>query len=591
MDAPPRLAMTGDRFSWPATALGALSLVIGVLLIGLVFALSGTGYDLTDEGYYLASIAHYAEFPVSSTQFGFVYHPLYLLVGGNVALLRICNLAITLALSAWLAHDSLNGIGPSRGYLSVGAASTSLTVLNGWLASPSYNSLAVQAVLLCMIGLVLVMRRTYSFWPWVLVGIAGWLAFMAKPPTAIALALIMLVALRISGFLRWLHVCLSALVATACLLLSALAIDGLPSLFIARLQTAVSDGEILQGVAPISTVFLATAWPLSSWEGYALAGLLMLLAGATATALSGRSHRFNWTIVAEVAIAGLAMAAVLYGVGLPNSHARTVFWRMSPCASALGGIVGLMIRNEARFFRLFDRQGSAIILCLAALPFAVALGSNVNCWIMAGCASICWTLAGLRVAGKAGHAGAGIAMVLAAQAAATMLVFTWIDRPYRQIQSLLAADAHGRVASGTLHMSADRARYVNDLRRAAIANGFRSGEAMIDLTGRSPGTLFAIGAAPVAEPWLPGGYPGSVAFARRALLRTSCGITANGWLLVEPGGPRAISPTSVGLQTSGYRPVVRVEAPASDFPAGHLQWLLRPLGDPDARYHACVAAR
>ena len=60
-----------------------------------------TPEDFTDEGFYLNWIAHPSLYKASHTQFGFIYHPLYLLFGGDIVLLRQANILITLAL-AWL---------------------------------------------------------------------------------------------------------------------------------------------------------------------------------------------------------------------------------------------------------------------------------------------------------------------------------------------------------------------------------------------------------------------------------------------------------------------------------------------------------
>lgn len=585
--------MGSGRSRWPERALGAVSLCIGVIMAGAVVTFSGTGFDLTDEGYYLASIVHYAEFPVSSTQFGFIYHPLYLLVGGNIAALRIGCALITICLSFWLARDALAGIGGQQFALASGTSITSLTVLNGWLISPNYNSLAVQAVLTGMIGLCLILRANRSDWPSVMIGIAGWLAFMAKPPTAAALAVLILISLKIGNALTLRRVAVSGAVAMTLMLLSALAIDGLPYVFIDRLSVAVKDGEILQGVAPISSILFFNSWPLSSWDRINLLALLAILTITMAATVSGRFRRVQSGLIIAFGVAFVAVASImtLYQWGLPDLFGKEVFWRIFPFASALGAILGVIVTDWAALRRLFRRGDWAMLFSLALAPFAVALGSTVNYWIVAACASICWTLAGLRFAVVAGHAVAAVAITLMAQVAAAILLLMWIDHPYRQHESLTSQKRLFAMGSGSLYVSADRAQYIEALRTAAGANGFRAGDRMLDLTGRSPGAVFAIGAVPVAEPWLLGEYPGSDEFARRALVRTSCGVIANAWLLIEPGGPRAMKPAAVGLRTSDYRVVALIEAPATDFPAGQVQWLLRPIGDEDARYYACVAAR
>ena len=58
-----------------------------------------------------------------------------------------------------------------------------------WLPTPSYNSLALQSLMIAATGLLLMERdgSRESLTGCMLLGIGGWLAFMAKPTTAIAL--------------------------------------------------------------------------------------------------------------------------------------------------------------------------------------------------------------------------------------------------------------------------------------------------------------------------------------------------------------------------------------------------------------------
>jgi hypothetical protein len=72
--------------------------------------------------------------------------------------------------------------------------------------------------------------------------------------------------------------------------------------------------------------------------------------------------------------------------------------------------------------------------------------------------------------------------------------------------------------------------------------GFLYGMPMIDLTGQSPGILYAIGATSIGQAWMIGGYTGSDDLALNMLDRNSCQQLATAWLLDEPAGARRISP-------------------------------------------------
>src|SRR5437016_5064779 len=66
----------------------AISIVASLLLLGWVMIRCRSGFDFTDEGFYLNWISDPWRFRSSVTQFGFVYYPLYKLVDGDIVLLR-----------------------------------------------------------------------------------------------------------------------------------------------------------------------------------------------------------------------------------------------------------------------------------------------------------------------------------------------------------------------------------------------------------------------------------------------------------------------------------------------------------------------
>jgi hypothetical protein len=91
------------------------------------------------------------------------------------------------------------------------------------------------------------------------------------------------------------------------------------------------------------------------------------------------------------------------------------------------------------------------------------------------------------------------------------------------------------------------AQYVNDAIDSAKRAGLKPGTPIIDLTGQSPGLLYALQALSLGQAWIIGGYPGSERVAVAALARVPCEKIAAAWLLVEPEGPRSI-PASVLTQ-------------------------------------------
>ena len=164
----------------------ATAVVASITIIGWVVWYSRFGIDFTDEGYYLEWISNPWSYKASVTQFGFIYHPLYQLVGGDIVLLRRANLLITLGLAWILCFVLCRKIiirhklaKPSCSLPLVGVAlvlSTSALALLGlwWLPTPNYYSLNLQALLIAGTGILLAEANTSrnSLKGWVLIGVS-----------------------------------------------------------------------------------------------------------------------------------------------------------------------------------------------------------------------------------------------------------------------------------------------------------------------------------------------------------------------------------------------------------------------------------
>ena len=78
--------------------MAAIASFASLLVIGWALSLTGRGLDLTDEGYYLNWMADPQAFPATVTLFGFVYHPLFEMLDGDVA--RLLQASILMNIDA-----------------------------------------------------------------------------------------------------------------------------------------------------------------------------------------------------------------------------------------------------------------------------------------------------------------------------------------------------------------------------------------------------------------------------------------------------------------------------------------------------------
>jgi energy-coupling factor transporter transmembrane protein EcfT len=188
----------------------------------------------------------------------------------------------------------------------------------------------------------------------------------------------------------------------------------------------------------------------------------------------------------------------------------------------------------------------AMAILFIVMPHVYAFGTNRNYWENGAWVGIFWLLAGLTLLGPVVRARTSWSFVqplaLATQAVTAILLQTGLEQPQRQPQPLRLNQTTVEIGPdrSSLVLSSGYASYINDALATVQSGGFRLGTPVIDLSGQSPGILYAIGAKSVGLAWIIGGYPGSLQLAKAALDRVPCEEIANAWVLLEPNGPRSI---------------------------------------------------
>ena len=82
--------------------------------------------------------------------------------------------------------------------------------------------------------------------------------------------------------------------------------------------------------------------------------------------------------------------------------------------------------------------------------------------------------------------------------------------PYRQEPNLLSYDKVFKIRDNSfLKISDSSYRYLSEAQQKMRLAGFEKGEYILDMTGRSPGFIYAINGKPLLAPWILGGYSGS----------------------------------------------------------------------------------
>lgn len=570
-------------------------------VLGWVLRYSHYGLDFTDESFYLVWIANPFLYDWSVYLFGFVYHPLYRLVQEDVAALRQANLLITFALAWLLVYVTMSKHGRAIGWhmrtaLSFAFATGSLLLLDTWLPTPSYNSLAQQALLLTACGLVLADRDLH--WPsavgWLMVAVGGWLAFLGKPSTAAALAVCAPIYLLLAAKLNWRMLLLTAALALVLLYSSAVAIDGSLAKFAERLRLGIEYLGYLQGGHTVQNIFRWDAHFMSEREKTAVAMIALVLGLASLSLLERRLTGIGWLVSATL-LAGILLLAL----DVPLPATRWSAYKDMVMFGVGAACVIAALGAPTSFIATGGRRALSLAALFLVLPHVYAFGTNGNYWQAAGATGLFWALAGLVVLlpTLTNPRWLGLLpLAVGTQFVTALIIHAAMLAPYRQPEPL-STNAHvvafGESAS-ELILSKDNADYIQRAIDYAQQAGFTPGTPVIDLTGQSPGILYALRAVSIGQAWTIGGYPGSAKLAIAGLRHVPCEDLARAWLLTEPEGPRKINGevmTSFGLNFGDDYVVAaswQTARGAGGYARPRLQVLVRPVR-PDAQA-ACLRA-
>jgi len=511
------------------------------------------GLDLTDEGFYLNWISAPWIYETSVTQFGFIYHPLWRLADGDLVLFRTMSLALTFILFFCSIHASLtvqasplSFFAPEKFYL-LGFALFSLLTFGYWMPTPNYNTLNLQSLLIVISGFFWAQSATSRTRKlgWAMIGLGGFLCFMAKPPSAALLGLVLGLALCFSRRLKWADAPFSALTAVLFLAAFVWMVDGSVAKFFYRLYEDYRDSKLLAGDR---LDFLIRLYPFKMNLREALCWCLVFAVTlGSSFCISHREvglRRLGALIVAAIFLLSVYCILRREALGLSQTPfvcliatAPTVAilaWRSLLCRD--GRAVGPVEASSSFFNAAF---------ILAMVPVYI-FGTNTHKWGAIGSAMPLFTLATIAMYPRFETAEI-LRKHLRGLASLSLLVATvclnvGLKTPYRQTGPVyeFRAELRPRSDSKPVLVRAELARYVSQVREQAESSGFLEGTSLIDLTGRAPGLVYLLGGRAIGAPWMYGGYPGSVATAVQVLKRLPCAQVSAAWILTEPLGPRAI---------------------------------------------------
>jgi hypothetical protein len=497
------------------------------------------GIDLTDEGYYLNSISLPFLYKATYTQFGFVLHPIYVLVGGDLILLRLAGLlSLTLAaaffLSTFLRLPLIRAPLPktARLVLTVGGSCAVLLEYSPWIPTPNYNLLNLFGVLIIFTGWLRIFATSED-------AASHW---CCRPSAIVVFAL---------GFV------IVALVKPTTAAVLAIGVTGLTLPFGRRVLMDV----IFAGSLSFLLVVL----------------ILVAIDGDISTVIL--RYR-NSLVYNELAQAGHDLSSS-FTLG----------------AETLLGIFGAyLLGRRLKHGRGADRRYIAVLAALIFAPIAIAFGTNTGILSSAPRAAVFWVIAialVIIIAAPPNIRLPSLFFTMAVSACGVLIVLVHaIQKPYRMNGPLWQQTEWISSATQEHVVKVDPATadYFHRLLTGASSAGFRVGTPIIDLSGMGPTTIYMLGGEPVGLAWINNGYPGSRNLTLHALSTVRSAELRRSWILTAPEG-HAHLPTDIlndmGLEfPDNYEEVARAQT--SFMNEEQILWRPRSAKAPPACSGSCA---
>ena len=540
--------MKNNMFTHHTRLLVFVGLLLIILLLTRLALLMNVGIDLTDEGYYLNWISNPWLYQYYVSQFGYIYHPIYQLLGSDFVKLRVFNALFTYALGLMLSYLIIQRLSTHQSkdfYLvaSAGIALSSLLILmitGHWLPSPSYNSLCFQGLLITMIGMVLsdANHKHRVLLAAFLIGLGGWLVFMAKPTSALLLCIVVPLYFALELKKYWRVLVGAGLVSLCLLLIAALYIDGSIVQFIKRYQMGLLLLDSMGSKHGVDKLLRLDLFKVSMVDQYKFLLISVLITGLFLCIQRG-SSKLKLIAIAVMLVTITVMLWYAFSnngikINTPRYHPLVL---LAPLLAAMVcGVFCGRINQPAKIT-------GKLTFVLLILPYVYAAGSGNNYWETAAGAMLFWMLASLMMLGRTtpNHTQIIVLALIVASLSVKVLLDAQ-NSPYRQTETL-AHQASVFINPHTqkeLMLSKDTAIYLSDLSQLLQKNGFKKHTPVIDFTGHHPGTPYFMQANAIGQAWAIGGYDGSSNMAALALNQATCHEIANAWLIIEKEGRRRI---------------------------------------------------
>jgi hypothetical protein len=527
-----------------------ICLIISIYFFYLILNLTNSGLDLTDEGYYLNWISNPYIYRSSIFQFGFLYHPIFFFLNENLNYLRKLNIFSNFILSYFLifllVRVSIKSIKINFYCLQVFIIGFSLSIfLSMHIFTPSYNSLALQGLLITSLG-ILFLEKNKTLIGTFLIGIGSCITFMGKPSSAAALALTMLFYFTTRKNIFKLIL----LSSTFCLILiisASLAIDGSPVIFIKRIFLDLHHYQLLESGHAFKEIAKDLVTIVAKPEvqnNYAIFVTLISLLLFFIFLYIVFFFNLKKTISTHIFKLILISIIIIFFILIQFHYVKWIliferYQKLQIFSVLIFSIFVILKFYKFNLVETFKNLNIRLISVFLVFPYVYAFGSNINLLKKSLEAGIFYLIASFFILVpfylRNKNSNNLFYFLFTILIITSIHINSIIEGPYRQFNSLKSNNFILKINNkdNDIKLSDDIVKYINYAKNISRIAGLSKGDYILDLTGESPGLIYLLNANSLGSPWMVGGAPGSLEYAKAKLGLESCNVISGSWILYD----------------------------------------------------------
>ena len=573
-----------------------ISFTLAVSNYVFLFCIAPHFFDFTDEGYYLNLISDPYAFSGRITRFAEPIHWLYIITGKNLICLRQFSIILLFALCtclSWLCVKRTKwlsrSIHPGKNFINVSRLLAAIVISNSAILglwptlTPSYNfinyvgmSLYVLVLLLSESWLGFKKQSSFSIialglllsLPLVLVSYARLTSFILLLTFSTFIALF-----GTPSFRKLLFTSVLSSIAFY-LLLAYLSFGGYANFFddmrlsFEIVNTWKSEGSDFTFLSSIRRLLPNKVNLISFISAFALfilttrcqakifhiiicitsccSGILMALlwTGFNFSLFNFSHYCRTWTYyIGQFLLPFLFFYLILAclkicftPLRLRSKHFLSSFFRF-PCPN----VVSISDRSK----HLANSQVTNVLIF--TLPFAFAFSSSNGFFSHASLTLLFVVLGFFRLCNSRSSSIPNLSFFVYKSCFLTLTLipvfistyllsmYSECQFPYQSSTPLSEAKYETNISTNSkLYLSNTKSKYINSIKTTMVEEGYTQGQYVLDLTGNSPGLVYALGAKAVGWPWILDFFPGSTDAALKVLEGVPLHILNKSWIFINP---------------------------------------------------------